>query len=80
MFMCPRARFTVPSNIVLEYSNLARWIELDETNLLPYTFCVFGQVVMSNVHLQSTIKHNCVIIIYIQGTLFFFFFIGLHII
>ena len=26
-----------------------------------------------HVHLQSTIKHNYVIIIYIQGTLFFFF-------
>ena len=76
--------FTAPSNIVLEYF---RWIGLVETNHLPFTFFVFGQVVplmlkvrkngqfghSLHAHLQSTIKHNCVIIIYIQGTLFFFF-------
>ena len=33
----------VPSNTVLEYSNLARWIGLVETNLLRYTFFLGGQ-------------------------------------
>ena len=39
LFLCPR--FTAPSNIVLEYSKLTRWIGFLETNLLPYTFFVF---------------------------------------
>ena len=39
LILCPW--FTAPSNIVLEYSNLARWIGLIETNLRPYTLFVF---------------------------------------
>ena len=46
LILCPWV--TAHSNIVLEYSNLARWIGLLETNLLPYTFFVFRQVVPSN--------------------------------
>ena len=46
LFVCPW--FTAPSYIVLAYSNLARWIGLIKTNHLPYTFFVFGQVVLRN--------------------------------
>ena len=44
--LCPP--FTALLIKVLEYSNLARWIGLVETNLLPFTSFVFGQVVRSN--------------------------------
>ena len=46
LILCPQ--FTAPLNINLENSNLARWIGLAKMNLLPYTFYVFGQVVLSN--------------------------------
>ena len=41
-------RFAALSITVLEYSNLARWIGLVETNLMPYTFFFCRQVVRSN--------------------------------
>ena len=69
---------------MLEYSHLARWIGLVETNMLLYTFLfsakcfqVINAEILKNgkflhVHLQSTIKHLFVTIIYIQGALLFF--------
>ena len=89
------AFFVSMVHCAFKYSYLARWIGLVKTILLPYTFFCFwassselsmlkvrknGQIgYFLHVHLQSTIKHNCVIIIYTQGTLFFFFFIRLYI-